>query len=348
MKLLAISDTYIPRDVMHRGLAALEPLGIEVEVRSWEHPTLVALQEANLLIEKGGPEAVPLGDEIVRGLDEFDIVVVQFAPLPCSFLAAARRLKIVAVLRGGTENVDVPCATQRGISVLNTPGRNARAVAECALGMILTEIRNIARSHACLKNGQWRRSFPNSDAIPELFGKTVGLVGYGAVARLLAGYLHAMGSRVVAYDPFATGDSSPATLVDLDSLLQQSDVVSIHARLTQETFHLIGQRELGLMKPHAVLVNTARSGLVDETALVQSLAERRIMGAAIDVFDTEPLPPDHPLLRLDNVTLTPHLAGSTLDAFRNSPGLMAAHLSRWLSGDDRLPVVNGIAPPRAP
>ena len=176
----------------------------------------------------------------------------------------------------------------------------------------------------------------------------MGLVGYGAVARLLAGYLHAMGSRVVAYDPFVTGDSSPATLVDLDSLLQQSDVVSIHARLTQETFHLIGQRELGLMKPHAVLVNTARSGLVDETALVQSLAERRIMGAAIDVFDTEPLPPDHPLLRLDNVTLTPHLAGSTRDAFRNSPGLMAAHLSRWLSGDDRLPVVNGIAPPRAP
>ena len=108
MKLLAISDTYIPRDVMRRGLAALEPLGGEIEVRSWEHPTLVALQEANLLIEKEGPEAVPLGDEVVRGLDEFDIVVVQFAPLSCSFLAAARRLKIVAVLRGGTEHRPQP------------------------------------------------------------------------------------------------------------------------------------------------------------------------------------------------------------------------------------------------
>lgn len=344
MRLLAISDTYIPAGFMEQGLASLEPLGVKVEVRRWEHETLIALQEANLAIEKGGPDAVSLPPEVTDDVAGFEILVVQFAPVSRRLIEAARSLRVIGVVRGGTENVDVPFATSRAICVLNTPGRNARAVAECAMGMILSEIRNLARAHACLKNGQWRRSFPNSDAIPELYEKTVGLVGYGAVGRLVAGYLAAFGSRILAYDPFVKGDPSPATLVDLHTLMSQSDVVSIHARLTDETYHLIGRRELSWMKPTAVLVNTARSGLVDEQALAEALAARRIMGAALDVFDTEPLPLDHPLLKLDNVTLTPHLAGSTIDAFRNSPKLMAGHLERMLRGDRDLPIVNGVEP----
>ena len=315
-----------------------------MEVRRWEHPTLIALQEANLAIEQGGPEAVPLPPEVTGNVAGFDVLVVQFTPVGRSFIEAAAALKVIAVLRGGTENVDVQAATSRGISVMNTPGRNARAVAECAMGMILGEIRNIARAHACLKSGDWRRSFSNSDAIPELSGKTVGLVGYGAVGRLVAGYLKAFGSRIIACDPFFRGDPAPAELVDLPTLMKRSDVVSIHARLTDETHHLIGRRQIAMMKPGAVLVNTARSGLVDEAALVDALRKRQIMGAGLDVFDTEPLPPGHPLLELDNVTITPHLAGSTIDAFRNSPKLMAAHLKRMLLGEGNLPVVNGIEP----
>ena len=232
----------------------------------------------------------------------------------------------------------------RGISVLNTPGRNARAVAECTLGLILSEVRNIARGHAALKAGRWTRDCPNRDTIPELNEKTVGLVGYGTVARLLAGYLQAMGSRIIAYDPFVSGDTAPAEMVDLDTLMRQSDVVSIHARLSAETHHLVGDRQLRLMKPTAVLVNTARSGLVDEPALVRVLQERRIMGAALDVFDVEPLPPDHPLVQLDNVTIVPHIAGSTLDAFLGSPKLLAGHLRRMLLGQQPLPVINGVQP----
>jgi D-3-phosphoglycerate dehydrogenase len=329
---------------MEQGLAGLAPLGVEVEIRRWEHATLVELQQANLAIEQGGPAAVPLPPEVCRHLADFDIVLVQFAPVDRSFLAAAKRLKLIAVLRGGTENVDVPFATERGISVMNVPGRNARAVAECALGLILAEIRNLARAHACLKAGDWRRSFPNSDAIPELHEKTVGLVGFGAVGKLMAGYLAALGSRVIVYDPYFRGAAGNVKLVDLETLMRQSDVVSIHARLTDESCHLIGQRELAWMKPSAILVNTARSGLVDEEALVQALSQRRIMGAAIDVFDVEPLRPDHPLLKLDNVTLTPHLAGSSIDALRNSPKLMAAHLERLLRGEPDLPIVNGLRP----
>ncbi len=344
MKLLAISDAYIPADFMREGLAPLEDLGVVIEVREWKLPTLVALQEANLAIERGGPEAVALPQELTRNLAEFDCIVTQFAPINRGMIEKAERLQIIGVLRSGTENIDLQRATARGITVLNTPGRNARAVAECTLGMILSETRNVARSHACLKNGQWRRRFPNSDAIPELYHKTVGLVGFGAVGRLVAGYLHALGSRVIAHDPFFVGDPSPVELVDLETLLTTSDVVSIHARLSDTTHHLIGQKELDLMKPTALLVNTARSGLVDEEALVRMLAAGRIMGAALDVFETEPLPQDHPLLQLDNVTLTPHLAGSTIDTFRNSPQLMAEHLGRMIRGERSLPIVNDVFP----
>lgn len=344
MKLLALADNYIPPDYMHSGLAPLAELGVEVEVRHWSHPRLIDLQHANLAIEKGGPEAVPLPAELTANLADFDMLVVQFAPLSRAFIESARKLKVIAVLRGGTENIDVPCATRRGIAVLNTPGRLARAVAECTVGLILTEIRNLARGHARLMQGQWDRSFPNTDDIPELYRRSVGLVGYGAVAQLVAKYLDAFGCRILAFDPYLKSDPAPALLRDLATLLKESDVVSLHARLCAETQHLIGAQELALMKPTAILVNTARSGLVDEAALLRALQERRIMGAALDVFDLEPLPADHPFLRLDNVTLTPHLAGSTRDGFRNSPVLMAGHLTRLLRGEGPLPIINGVQP----
>jgi D-3-phosphoglycerate dehydrogenase len=342
--MLAISDTYIPTPFMRHGFSRLAALDVDVEVRQWEHANLIQLQEANLAIEKGGPEAVRLPEELTRDIDQFQILVTQFAPLSRQVLQRAERVRVIGVLRTGVENVDVPCATERGITVLNTPGRNARAVAECTIGMILSEVRNIARAHSHLARGEWRRSFANSDLIPELFEKTVGLVGYGAVGRLVAGYLQAFGSRILAFDPYAQGDPAPASLVSLETLLRESDVVSIHARLSEETYHLIGAREIAWMKPTAVLVNTARSGLVDEAALVQALAERRLQGAALDVFDIEPLPADHPLLKLDNVTITPHLAGSTIDAFRNSPRLLADHLARLLQGGANLPIINGLQP----
>lgn len=344
MRLVAISDHYIPHDIMKRGLASLEELGVDVEVRRWEHETLVELQEANLAVEQDGPDAVDLPAELFADLDDVEILVSQFTPIPTRMIEAASSLKVIGVLRGGVENIAVGFASERGVCVLNTPGRNARAVAECTLGLILTEIRNLARSHACLMRGEWRREFANGMAIPELNEKTVGLVGYGAIGRLVAHYLEAFGSRILAYDPYCQGDPVPAELVDLPTLMKESDVVSLHARLSPETHHLIGAAELAMMKPTAVLVNTARSGLIDEKALVDVLRERKIMGAALDVFDEEPLPPGSPMLELDNVTITPHLAGSTIDAFLNSPKMMAGHLTRMLRGEGPLPIINGIEP----
>jgi len=344
MKLLGISDTYLPADLMREELAVLEEVGVAVEVRHWGHESLIELQEANLAIETNGPDAVALPDDITGDLEGIGIVVVQFAPVSKSFIETAGDLKLIGVMRAGAENVAVDFATARGISVMNTPGRNARAVAECAMGMILAEIRNIARSHAKLKSGLWTRSFPNSEAIPELYEKTVGLVGYGAVGRLVCGYLQGFGSKVIAYDPYFKGDAAPAQLVSLETLLRESDIVSIHARLTEQSHHLIGEKELGMMKPSAVLVNTARSGLVDEGALIEALRAKKIMGAAVDVFDEEPLPADHPFIELENVTITAHLAGSTNDAFRNSVRLMAGHVRNAVKGVDEIPVINGVRP----
>ncbi|MCL2742456.1 MAG: hypothetical protein FWE67_01245, partial [Planctomycetaceae bacterium] len=186
MKLLAISDHYISRRYMAAGLASLEEHGIKIDVFPWEHETLEELQAANLKIEQGGPDAVPLPYELYEIVGQYDIIVTQFPPIPGKLIEAAERLKIIGVLRAGVENIDTETAAKRGVVVLNTPGRNARAVAECTVGLMLAEIRNLARGHAALKQGEWTRDFPNKNDIPELFGKTVGLVGFGAVARLAA------------------------------------------------------------------------------------------------------------------------------------------------------------------
>ena len=272
MKLLAISDSYIPLSVMREGLQSLESLGIEVEVRRWEHDTLIELQQANLAIEQDGPDAVELPAELQQNVDDVDLLVTQFAPISRRFIEAATSLKVIGVLRGGTENVDVPFATERGICVMNTPGRNARAVAECHDGHDPVGDSQY-RPLSCLPEGRAMAA-----RIPQQRGDSGTVREDGRAGRLwgrgsVGGhYLQAFGSRILAYDPYFEGDPAPATLVDLPTLLAQSDVVSLHARLTEESDHLIGREELALMKPTAMLVNTARSGLVDEQALVQALS----------------------------------------------------------------------------
>jgi len=344
MKLLAISDHYISRHYMAEGLTPLAERGIEVDVFSWEHKTLEELQAANLKIEQEGPEAVPLPEELYQIVNRYDIIVAQFSPIPRRLLESAEMLKLLAILRSGVENVDIETATRRNVAVFNTPGRNARAVAECTVGLILTEIRNLARGHAALKQGNWTRDFPNKSNVPEMLDRTVGLVGFGAIARLVAKFLDAFGAKIIVFDPFFQKGNENVEQVDLETLMKRSDIVSIHARYIPETHHLIKQEHLLMMKPTAVLVNSARSGLVDEKALIEVLAARKIAGAALDVFDDEPLKQDSPFLSLDNVTIVPHLAGSTIDAFHNTPKLFVEHLVRCMNGDKNLPVVNGIVP----
>jgi D-3-phosphoglycerate dehydrogenase len=340
MKLVGIGDLFIPHAYIDRGFAPLRELGIEIETFDWKLSGFQELQAINLEVEKGGANAYDPPDYVYEAVADADILITQFCPVPAKLLAAGKKLKLVGVLRAGYENIDVAAATERGILVLNTPGRNADAVADFAVGMLLAEARNIARGHLGLKEGRWIREYPNSGMIPDLPGKTVGLVGLGEIGRKVARRLSGFDMRILAYDPFVKEPPPGVAMVELPKLMEESDFVSVHARLTKETEGMIGAELIAKMKPSAYLINTSRSALVDERALYSALAAGRIAGAALDVFDTEPPGKDYPLVRLENVTVTPHMAGGSNDAFFNCPKLLAAEVMKLLKGGEPRSPVN--------
>jgi D-3-phosphoglycerate dehydrogenase len=253
------------------------------------------------------------------------VLVAHFAPVPRAVLEAAPRLRAVVVARAGVENVNVEQASRRGVAVVNVVGRNAAAVAEHTLALLLAEMRHLARVDAGIRAGGWPEEAPGP--VLELAGRTVGLVGFGHVGRQLARRLVGFRVRLLVYDPYVDPDTIDAhggsKVLELDEIFRQSDVVSLHARLTDETRRFIGAEQFALMKPTAYFINTARSRMVDYDALYQALASERIAGAGLDVHEDEPLPPDSPWRRLGNVTLSPHVAGATAEAWRNSVELVA-------------------------
>lgn len=331
MKCLAIADLFINREMMELGLEKLRQNNIEVILREWRHDAIEKLQEDNLLIEQHGSEAVQLPDDLMEDIADIDIVITQFAPINRAFISKAKKLKYIGVLRGGIENINVPLAKELGINVMNTPGRNARSVAEFTVGMMLAETRNITRSYAALKEKVWLKDFPNKDCIPEIGGKTIGLVGFGHIGQLVAKFLDSFDVDIIFYDKYVNSHPRYPKVDSIDELVAKADIISVHARLTNETQNLINAKHFALMKKTAIVINTARSGLINEQDLLKALQERRIMGAAIDTFDNEPLPADSLFYQLDNVSITPHLAGSTLDAFSNTPKLFAAILLQELT-----------------
>jgi D-3-phosphoglycerate dehydrogenase len=233
--------------------------------------------------------------------------------------AALPELKFLTVMGTGTDNIDLSAATKRGIVVSNTPTAPTISVSEFAIGLTLAITKNLVPMHNALKGGQWQH-LPGI----ELRGKTFGFVGLGIITHEMAPVLKALGMRLIGWS--LTRDEERARrlgveLVEFDDVFRQADVVSLHLRASPKTAQIVGQRELGLMKPSAYLVNTGRGALVDEAALYEVLKERRIAGAAIDVYQTEPLPGESPLLTLDNVLVTPHVAWVTDQGIAR----MAAH-----------------------
>jgi D-3-phosphoglycerate dehydrogenase len=253
---------------------------------------------------------------IIAGYDA--LVVRSRTKVTAELFEAARRLKVVGRAGVGLDNIDVEAAARRGIVVLNSPAGNVISAAEHTFALMLGVVRHIARADASLRRGEWDRSRFRGI---ELWGKTLGLVGAGRIGTEVAKRARAFGMRVIAYDPYLPAESAASAgieLVGLDVLLRTADVVSIHVPLTQETRRLIGAEELALMKPSAYLVNVARGGVVDESALARALAEGKLAGAALDVFEEEPVPPDHPLLRLENALVVPHLGAATREAQASS------------------------------
>ena len=245
-----------------------------------------------------------------------------------------KKLRAVLTNRGGLENIAVEAITKRGIPLLNNPAHNTNGVAELAIGLMVTETRNVARAHMGLKNGVWREDYPNKLDIWELKGRTVGIVGFGNIGHRVAEMLQVFGVKVlvndVQYDP---DDEMLKTLpikqVDLPTLMRESDIVTLHARNTEV---ILDREMLSLMQPHAFFINTARAHMVDYDALYELLRDGKIMGAALEVHPTEPLPEDYPFLKLDNVTLTTHRGGATVNAYSDSPEMLLVDYARYLAG----------------
>ncbi|MFB7592514.1 hydroxyacid dehydrogenase [Streptomyces sp. NPDC056169] len=248
---------------------------------------------------------------LFAALSDADALIVRSGTrVDAEALDRAPRLRIVGRAGVGLDNVDTTAAAERGIIVVNAPDSNTVSVAELTVGLILASARHITAAARSLAAGEWRRAdFTGL----ELAGRTVGIVGYGRVGRQVARRLAAFDMRILVHDPYADTAGDDVHLAGLDELLATSDVVTLHLPKTPGTAGLIGARELSLMRPTAYLVNTARGGIVDETALVEALRKGHLAGAALDVYATEP-PGASPLLALPNVLAIPHLGASTPDA----------------------------------
>lgn len=327
MKIVCVGDAFITPDMMREGVAPFLKAEDSLEVLFWGQEDREAMRETARLLETGHRDSLPLPALLPEAVKDADLLIVHLCPVTGSLLDNAPRLKAVLSCRGGLENLDVEAATERGIIISNNPAHNANAVAEYTLGLILCETRNICRSHFALKNGQWRKVYPNTaSTIRELKDLTVGVVGFGSVGRLVAEKLKALGCRILVSDPFCK--EAPYSIVPLDELLQKSDVVTLHARAKGV---IIGERELEMLKPTAVLINTARAHLVDTLALKRSLDRGRPLSVALDVFDTEPDIPGF-LREYDNVTITSHRAGDTINSYKDAPAFAMDNYLGFLEG----------------
>ncbi|HEY3455817.1 MAG TPA: hydroxyacid dehydrogenase [Bryobacteraceae bacterium] len=274
--------------------------------------------------------------ETLPGSQEQLIERVRHAELAINIRASSKfteelfqrcpHLRLVSLWGTGTDNVDLMAAERYGVTITNTPGVSAFSVAEHALALVLAVVRGIPSQDAAMRGGGW----PRGQGI-ELHGKTLGIIGLGAIGRRLAELGRAIGMHVIAWTVHPNA-ALGVEIVEFDQLLRSSDVISIHLRLSQQTEGMIGPREFGLMKNSAILVNTARGAIVDEGALVDALLTKRIAGAGLDVFTTEPMPAGHALRKLSNVVLTPHSAGVTPEALEAGLQLAVENVWSFLAG----------------
>ena len=257
------------------------------------------------------PQRTP--DDLLGLLDGVSAAIVSVDPFTPQVIASASSLRVIARTGVGYDEIDVPAATRNGVLVLTTPGLNSNAVADTAMALLLSLVRDVVRNDKNMRKGEWRDPTRMG---PELWSKTLGIIGLGSIGKRVARRATGFDIRVLAYDIVQDPEFAErhgVTYVDKEQLLAESDFISLHTPLNSDTRNIIDAQAISLMKPTAYLVNTSRGGVVDEPALYEALVDRRIAGAGLDVFVNEP-PVGTPLIELDNVVLTPHLAGLSPEA----------------------------------
>lgn len=334
-KVVVVGDRLVSSETLKEAALELtlsEPIEV-VEFQWYSDLTKDQFQEKILLIEKGGPEAVEIPAGILAAMVDADYLLVHIAPISKAMIEAATQLKLIGTCRGGIEHVAKEAVKEKGIPLIHVI-RNAEPVADFTLGLMFAETRNIARSHQAVMAGEWRKSFPNDPYKTTLANLKVGLIGLGYIGKLVVQRLNGLGVEVLVYDPFVNQEAIAAEGLKvrfkaIEEVFSEADIISLHARVTPETTNMVNQTLISLMKPSAYLINTARAAILDKEALVEALREKRIAGAALDVIWSEPIQQDDPLLELDNLTITSHIAGDTIDAIPRSPYLLRNVLNAY-------------------
>ena len=302
--------------------------------------------ELQLKIETGHPEDVEIPSEAYELIKDADVLMVHFCPVSEKLIEKAEHLKLIMTNRGGVEHINVQAATSRNIPVVNCI-RNADAVGEFVIGLMIDLTRDITLSHNLLQEGKWKREYYNSAQQKTLGNSTVGLIGLGNVGSVVAKKLLALGVHTIVYDKFVSYESLVKKGLgdleyteDLDYLLGTADIVSLHLRYVPATEKWFRLEHFRKMRKDAYFINSARGGILDYGDLVTALDEGLIAGAALDVFDREPLGDDYPLLHRENVLLTSHLAGTTLDSIALSPYILTRDINEIIEKDIPDRIVN--------
>ncbi|WP_105565701.1 NAD(P)-dependent oxidoreductase [Microbacterium halophytorum] len=329
-RILIIGDSYMSADTFHTAFRA-RGLDADVETVVPASPTI----DTSTIREFEGDPA-----QVARLVSGYEVVVLHAAPVTAAVLDAAPELRLVGCARGGPVNIDISAAKSRGVSVTTTPGKNADAVADLTIGFLISLLRNVPASLRDVDD-RIRAGRPLAESTFEgarWFGRelsttTLGLVGYGNVARLVAARARALGTRVIAYDPFvdASTIADAEILGDLNELFAKSDVVSVHARATADNRGMVAAEQFRAMPRGSLFINTARESLVDEHDLLAALTSGQLGGAALDV--NEPDGPWRELVALPNLVLTPHLAGATHETLRRGAEMLASEVEAFLAGD---------------
>jgi len=344
MNILAVGDSFVPVEVFRKGFAELESAHhIEYMQLDESQPLVPATESERTIREYLGTPA-----EIAARIGGAEILAVHGAPVTDEVLAAGRRLRLVCCARGGPVNIDVKAASTRRLPVVNTPGKNAEAVADQTIAFMVMLARGFPRAQKfLLEGGRLGESAYEGARFQghELGGHVLGLVGYGNVGRRVSRRAIAFGMKVMVYDPFVRADDAVGVeqVSSLAALLEVGDFVSLHVRASADTENLIGRAEFAAMRPGSYFINTARETLVDEAALESALASGHIAGAALDVVRPRRGEGPHPLLRFDNVVITPHIGGATHETLLRGVTMVAGEIQRFAAGERLVAVVNRAA-----